>query len=239
MGKEETAADPVADEVSALESEMDQYLQAAIEHERSGRPIPLTINSAVKSLRHQISQVKENAALRAQLAELKRRTDQVSDPQNAIEATAYSNMDNQIETALQSLYGNTDANADVREAQFQSISRQIVTEIKDLKKNDPGMWDRIRRDRKAQVNLVNHFVKKTIPPKAREIMDADQIRRTPLTNDELMNAYREAKEQALKDPKAVQYASQIRQELLSRVMEKNMGGGSRNSRMGVNDLFES
>ncbi len=229
-GDDETAVDPVEQEVAALEAEMDEYLQAAIQHERAGKPIPLTINSAVKSLKHQIRYVRDNAAKDKELALLRAQVKQVQDPQTNIEHTAYSNIDSQIESALQGIYGQGDQYAQVREAQFRSVSSQIVAEIKDLKKNDPQMWARISRDRKAQVNLVNHFVKQTIPPKARAIMDQQVLMDTPLTNQELEAAFFQAKEKSLKDPDALRQMQEIRTELVGRMLEKNMGGGSK-SRM--------
>jgi hypothetical protein len=63
--------------------------------------------------------------------------------------------------------------------------------------------------------MVRHFVKQTIPPKAREILMEDQIRREPMTTDELWQAWREA--DGIEDFKEKQrIKSAIRQEIVGR-----------------------
>lgn len=235
-GEDGGEVDPVQSQVSALEAKMDEVLQIAIEAERAGKPIPMTVATAVDGLKSQIEFIKYKAAADAQIAELKAQYKQLSNPTNTIDQTAYSNMDSSIMTALNAIYGNAEEYEPVKSAQFDSISRQIISEIKDLKQNDPETWDKIRRSPKAQQNLVTHFVKKTIPPRARQIMEEDQIRREPMSYNELLNAFREAKELSAKDPKAQAYVSEIRQELLARMMEKNMPGTGQKTRM--SDLFQ-
>jgi len=237
-GEDSEPVDPVQSQVQALEAEMDKVLQIAIESERAGRPIPLTVSTAVNSLKAQIEHVKYRASADKKLADMEKQLKELSNPSKMIDQTAYNNMDSQIVTALNAIYGNGEDYDDVKSAQFSSISHQIISEIKDLRQNDPEMWDKIRRNPKAQANLVNHFVKKTIPPKARQIMEEDSIKKTPLGTDELLNAFREAKELAAKDPKAQAYVSEIRQELLSRMLERNMGGGSSSARTRMSDLFQ-
>jgi len=229
------AEDPVAQEIASLEAEMDQYLQAGIDAERRNQPIPLTVSNAVRSLKHQIAYAQDRSKNQAELLALREQVKQLSNPRNVIDQTAYNNMDSHIQSAIQTIFGTDDESADVRSAQFDAVSRQVINEIKNVQKTDPDLWDRIRRDQKAQRNMVNHFVQKSIPPRARQIMDNERIRTTPLTTNELMNAFREAKELALKDPAAARHVSEVRQELLARMMEKNMGGGSSQAR--INDLF--
>lgn len=238
MGDDGEPADPVQAQVSELEAKMDQVLQIAIESERAGKPIPLTVSTAVDALKAQIESVKYRAATDKKLAEMERRLADAANPSKAIDQTAYNNMDSNIQTALNAIYGNSDEYEEVKQAQFNSISSQIIAEIRDLQKNDPQMWDKIRRNPKAQQNLVTHFVKKTIPPRARQIMEEDNIKKTPMGTDELLNAFREAKELASKDPRAAAYVSEIRQELLARMMERNMGGGSSQQRTRMSDLFQ-
>jgi hypothetical protein len=238
MGDDGEPADPVQSQVAELEAKMDQVLQIAIESERNGRPIPLTVSTAVDALKAQIENVKYRAAAEKRLAEMEKQLKEVSNPSKVIDQTAYNNMDSSIQTALNAIYGTSDEYDEVKQAQFNSISSQIINEIRDLQKNDPQMWDKIRRNPKAQQNLVTHFVKKTIPPRARQIMEEDSIKKTPLGTDELLNAFREAKELAAKDPRAAAYVSEIRQELLGRMMERNMGGGSSQQRTRMSDLFQ-
>lgn len=222
----EPEADPVGDEVKQLEAEMDEYLSAAIEAERQGRPIPLTVNSAIKSLQHQIRYAKENSEMRKKLEALEGKLDQSSHPELGLDRQAYSNIDTQIESALSQIYGN---DPDVVDAQFDVVSKRVAREVTELQKEDPVAWRRIRKNPDAQRKLVNHFVQQHIPPRARQVLEEDHIRRTPMSADDLLQAFREAKEKAPTDPVAAKELSKIRQELLAARFSrdfKTRGGGS-------------
>lgn len=231
------AADPYESEKERLNQELDEYINAAMEHDRRGTPIPLTINNAVSNIKFQLRSLEKEKTYEEETKRLREEVKRLSNPGHSIDQTAFSNIDSHVINSLEQIYGPGDEYTDQKNAQFQAVTGQIANEIRDLKENDPQMWDRIRRDRNAQTKLVNHFVKKNIPPKARQIMEQDEIRRTPLGYDELVNAFREAKELAAegKDPKARQYVTQLRQELLSRVWEKNAGRGGR---VKSGDLFQ-
>lgn len=220
MGEEDNsqAPSPTEAKIQGLQAQMDQYIEAAIEAERAGRPIPLTVNSAVQSLKFQIETLQEREQYQREIAELKAKIDQTSNPANQIDQMAYSNIDSHLVSALSTIFGPEEDTS----AQFQAISNQIVKEIKDLKKSEPATWDRVRRDKSAQAKLVNYFVEKSIPPRARQLMRDDQIRREPISNDEMLNAYREAKELAAKgNGDARKHATELRQELLQRVLENS------------------
>lgn len=202
--------------ISAAEAQLDQYLAAAVEAERQKRPIPLTTNLAVQFFQQQIEMLKEKQTHQTELADMKRQLAALSNPERQIDVTAYSNIDTQVHTALQQVYGDNDDYAAQRTHQFDAITKQIGSEIKELKKDDPDLWDRIRRDPKSQAKLVRHFVEKNIPPRARQILEEDHVKKTPMTTNELMEAFREAKEK-IKDPRErEQITSRIRQELLAR-----------------------
>lgn len=222
-------ADPIDSEITQTESEMDEIIAAAMAAEKAGRPIPLTANTAIKSLQFKIQALKDKQVHQKEMADMKAQLARLNNPKTQIDTTAFSNMDSHLMSSLQTIFG---PNEDVG-PQFDAISNTLIAEIQDLKKNDPKMWDRISRDRQAQVKMVNYFVKKSIPPRARQIMEEDQIRRTPLSIGELQAAFTEAKEitNSEKDPRrreqAAKHMSSIRQEILSRLMTKAMGGASK------------
>lgn len=226
---EGTKADPVESEIADTEAELDKIIAIALESEKRGRPIPLTANTAIKSLQFKIQTLKNQQAKDRELADLKAQVARLTNPQTQIDTQAFSNMDNVLMNQLQTIYG---PNENVDHI-FDAVSKNIVAEIADLKRNDPKTWNQIARDRGAQQKLVTHFVKKAIPPRARQIMEEDQIRRTPLSTGELEAAFKEAKEawQSAKDPRKAEemkgHMSEIRRELLSRMMEKHMGHGSK------------
>lgn len=224
---QETEKSGVETEIESLQQQMDYYIQQAIEAERKGSPIPLTANLAVQSLKHRIEYLQERETHKKEMAELKRQLREQGDPARGVDQIAYSNIDSHLSSVLATIYGPDEDTSVQREA----ISKLIVNELKDLQKTEPQAWDRIRRDQTAQKKLVNHFAEKIIPPKARQILQTDEIRRTPIGTPELINAWREAKELAAKgDPQAKQYAEQIRSQILQRMAEKSMPGMGRGSR---------
>src|SRR5690606_33589360 len=101
----------------------------------------------------------------------------------------------------------------------------IVNEINRLKREDPGSWNRIRRNPRDQQAMVSHFVKLAIPPKARELMELDHIRSTDMSEAELMAAWQSAKEQYQKNPSP--HWEQVISDLRGELLQLAMPGGSR------------
>jgi hypothetical protein len=199
--------------IAQWESQLDHYMQAAIDAERRGQPIPLTTNLAIQLFQGKIEQERERETFAQELRELRRGLDQAKNPDTQVDNLAYQNLDTNVLQAMDILYGKSPS--DVKSYQFQAVTKALGAEIKDLKRNDPELWAEIRRDPSRQKRMVEHFVKQTIPPKAREILLEDQIRREPMTTDELFSAFREA--DAIDDPKERQrIKSAIRTEIVGR-----------------------
>lgn len=236
-GESAPKVDPVDARIESLKGQMDQYLEAAVQAEKAGRPIPLTVNSAINSLNFQIEALNEKREMQKVISELQGKVNQLGNPANSIDMQAYSNMDTHIISSLNTIFGQDASMSQIKGSQFEAISRQITREIGDLKKNDPDTWDQIRRDRTMQVKLVNHFVKQNIPPKARQLMEEDTIRKTPMETSELVSAFREAKElvQSNNTPKTRALVSELRQQVLERLWEKNAGQGT--ARVRASELF--
>ncbi|HBR25990.1 MAG TPA: hypothetical protein DD732_02950, partial [Rhizobiales bacterium] len=188
------AVDPADAKIAHYQQQIDQYVQAAITAERQGRPIPLTVNAAIESLQGLIAQTEENKILRERLGKMESQVARVSDPGHNINMQAYSSMDSQVINALNTVYGSGDEYSDVKTAQFEAVSKLIIKEVKELQTNEPDVWDRIRRNPVDQKKLVNHFVTQVMPPKARQLMQDDEVRRTPLTLQDLQQAWEESKD---------------------------------------------
>lgn len=204
--------------VAGFEAQLDHYMQAAIEAERRGQPIPLTTNLAIQLFQGKIEQARERENFIVELERLKRSQQRLDNPDVQIDNLTYQNLDTSVLQAMDTLYGKEPS--DVKSYQFQAITKAIGTEIKDLKRTDPDLWAEIRRDPNRQARMVQHFVKQTIPPKARAILQEDQIRREPMGTDELYAAFREA--DVIEDPKERQrIKTAIRQEIIGR----QFGGG--------------
>ncbi len=227
MGGDGEEVNETEQRIGTIDQQIDHLLDVAMEADRAGKPISVTAEIGLNALKFQKEVLPMLEQLRAQNASLEKQVKALSDPSMHIDNQAYSNFDNQIIQALDALYGPDDS--ETKELQFDAVSKRISKELKELKADDPSAWDRMRRDREAQLKLVNWAVKKQIPPKARQIMDDDKIMRTELTPDELMNAHREARAQG----KSAE-AETIRRKLLQGVLEKSMkpgkarfGGGER------------
>lgn len=224
--------DPYDKEIADLEAEMDQYLHAAIEAEKRGSPIPLTTKNGIDNLKNRIDFLQYKREMEKERQDLREQVKRLSNPSNTIDQQAYSNIDSHIVASLETIFGPQDTQ--VKEAQFYAISKQIADEVSAIQKQDPQLWDRIRRDHKAQVRLVNNFVKQNIPPKARELLEQDRVRRTPLSTNELLSAWKEAKELAKTDPGMMRTVQELREQLVGRLWEKNAG---KSSRVQMNDLY--
>lgn len=237
--KENNGPDPVDTEIKHYEELIDQYLGAAMEAERKGRPIPLTVKNAIESFQGHIKQLKVNKTQAAEIAELKKLVSQAVDPQTQIDNGAFASIDSMIVSSLNTLYGTDDPEKgdgsveQTKSEQFRAVARMIGSEIKSLRANDPDMWDRIRRSPQDQRKLVNHFVKRVIPPAAHKLMEEKQIQDTPITTGDLWAAFREAGE--IKDgaeKKRVRDA--IRQQLVQRMFQGKAEGGTRG---GLNQMY--
>lgn len=210
-GKEELS--PIDQKIASYEQQLEHYMQAAIEAERRGQPIPLTTNLAIQLFQGRIEQERERERFAQEIAALKRATAQANDPQTQIDNQTFQNLDSHVLNAMDTLYGK--APNDVKSYQFQAVTKALGAEIKDLKRNDPELWSEITRDPRRQERMVQHFVKQTIPPKAREILMEDQIRREPMTTAELYSAFRETAN--IEDPNERQRIRvAIRQEIVGR-----------------------
>ncbi len=228
-GEDENAVKKTATEsqIDELQNQLDALLDQAMEMDRKGQSIPITTNIGVQSLKFQIEALKQRDADRQEIEKLKAQLKDQTDPLRQVEQLAFTNMDSHLEQVLATIYGPKE---DVS-AQRQVISTAVTKELRDLRQKDPDTFGRLVRDQAAQKRLVNHFAERIIPPKAREILKQDEIRRTPLEMGELMQAFREAKDAAAKgDASAKEYVVQIRQQILERMSAKSLPGMGRGSR---------
>jgi hypothetical protein len=237
-GEEQAQLSEDDQEIAGHQAQIDEYIAAAIEAERRGKPIPLTINSAIKSAQAQIARIEQIKTMKGQIAALTGKVDKATDPSHSINAQAYSNFDSFAINALQQVYGTDPGMADVRDAQFGAVSKLIIGEIKAIQKEAPDMWDRIRRNPEDQKRLVTHYVKQVVPPRARELMEQDTIRKTPITLPDLKTAWDQAKE--IDDPQArAEIQAKLRPQMLEMIYSRsrNSRGQGENQRPGINDLF--
>jgi len=234
VGDESKAAeaDPADAKIAHYQQQIDQYIAAAVQAERQGRPIPLTVNAAIESLQGLIAQTEENKLLRERLGKMESQVARVSDPSHNINMAAYSSIDSQVQNALNTIYGSGDEYSDVKTAQFQAISNLIIKEVKELQSEEPDVWERSRRNPVDQKKLVNHFVKQVMPPKARQLMEEDDIRKTPLTLADLQQAWEESKD-LKNEAQRKEIQGQLRPQILEMVYSRSRKGGGKGGANGV------
>ena len=97
-------------------------------------------------------------------------------------------MDNMLQGMVEQVYGEQNA------GQYQAIAGAINQEIQRLQREDPENWAKVKRNPNFQKSMVNHFVQKAIPPRARQILHQEQIKSEPVTENELLAAMQEARE---------------------------------------------
>lgn len=216
--------DGKTENIRQWEGEIEEYLKVAIEAERRGKPIPVTINSAIRSLEGLIQKEREVIELRQKMGDLEKKVQRVSDPGVRTDEAAFTQMDGFIMNSLNTVFGAGDEYADQKRAQFRAIGQLVSEEIKHLQKDEPDVWDRIRRNPTDQRKMINHFVEQSIPPRARQMMEDDHIRRTPLTMRDLNQAWNEAKQ--IEDPRE---RSEVKAKLRPYILEEiAMKGRKRN-----------
>ena len=96
-------------------------------------------------------------------------------------------------------------------------SQKIINEVQRIQRERPDIWQQIRKNPEYQKRLVMHHVEQIIPPKARELLRNEKIQNTPMSNQDLWQAFREAGEKYKDNPTMRQkIQTSIRQEIISR-----------------------
>lgn len=211
-GKE---TDPDQAELHELESSLDELIEEFKKAEASGRPMPLTQKTSKKSLTAAINIKKREIELKKKIEAMETKVDLLTDPLYAKDQDTYKSLGKLLGKQMDQLYGPGFENEAQKKGMSDAVVEQVNVEINRLKKEDPDAWRRVQGDETLQKNLVNYYVERNIPPKARQIMEEQKLRDTPITDGQLHAAFKEAK--TLKDPKRrEEMTTKIRREILSR-----------------------
>lgn len=214
--KQEAAPDPVAD----LEEQMDYYLEQAMEAKSRGQPIPLTTNLALRFFQSQIENHKTQQALQAEIQRLKGGVDHATDPETPVNNMAYAHMENFLQQSLDSMYGVDEHSTGVKRNVYQGVVNMLQADLKELQKKAPHVWDQVRRNPQQLQQIVQKAVARLVPPKARSIIEQEQLQNTPMKEGELWAAFREAGE--IKDPaRRLEVRKAIRQDILDMQLNRN------------------
>lgn len=184
---------------------LDHYLQQALEAEKNGTPIPLTTNLAVKLYEEK----QRNKELQKRMGEIGKKVDAMENPSIVSDRQAFATIDSSLEQRLGEMYGDTGYAPQI----FTAAANLIVQEITRLKTDTPEVWDRIKKSPNHQRSMVDHFVGKVIPERAKQSMQREALANYEMSPQELMAAFKEAGE--IEDPKTRQKVREnVRQQLL-------------------------
>lgn len=206
--------DPIDQEISGYEQQLDYYLQEALEAEKMGQSIPLTTNLAVQLFQGKIAQAKERRNWEGKMQKLENQIRGLTDPNVTSDRQAYGNIDNFIINNVEMIYGSGQDTQQIRNVQFEAVARLVSDEIKRIKSQMPDVWDTIKRSPDKQKRLVGYFFEQNLPPAVRQRLETEKLQNTPMSQDELTQAFREADQ--IQDERTRNDVKQkIRQELLS------------------------
>lgn len=214
--------DDMKSELARIEAEENELYDAALKAEKAGKPISLTVKNGLRTLALEKRYLTDMKAMKEENAKLKEKAEAAADPQQAQMSLAYSNIDTLIERNLETIYGEGDEYEDVKSAQVNSITKLISKELLKQQQENPKVFQRIMRDKQAQSKLVAHFVELNMPPRVRQMLQEDEIRRTPTSTSDLVTTFREARD---KGDKAT--AAKLRTQLFERLYSKDAGKSSR------------
>ena len=200
-----------------IEAFLDPYLEESLaDQKRGGAGLPLTTKLAV----NQAELMKEVRELRKQLTEAKGKVDHQSDPTTQYDNQAYSTFDTSIMNGLEQIYGEpkTDIEAKHRNNLFQVIANSVSETVKEIRATDPRRWETIRRNPAAIRQIANSHVASLVPPKARQILEDQSIKDTPMSRADLKQAMIEADD--IKNPEQRRKVKEmIRQETLTHMYQ--------------------
>lgn len=171
----------------------DFYLQKHLEAERSGHGgLPLTATLATTLTEYmEDNETRFDEAMRT-IRQLEDTVRKLSDPTMRQADNAYAKMDGHIIEHIESLYGPGDDNFEIKSAQYDSIVKLMNKEITKLQREHPDLWEQIMRSDDKQRRLVRHVMERNLPPRARQILEEDMIKNSPMTMNDLWDAFREA-----------------------------------------------
>ncbi len=169
-------------------------LAAEMEQVSKDHGLPLTTKIGKEFATATKEMMAENDSLRQELDQIKESIKRQQNPAfQGLERAAFI-MEGMVEDALGQMYGQEDGSRPIRAAQFNAVTARINEEIKDLMKNDPDTLLKVQRNPKVMRNMVNHFMAEMLPPKVRGMMEDEQIRNTPMSQQELWQAFSEARD---------------------------------------------
>lgn len=200
--------DPEADVGKQGEQFLDMVLQAAMESEKAGTGgMPITVQLAA----HMVQMQKKFSEQQKVIDSLNGKVKQQTDPRFEIENRAAMNLDTMVGQMVGNIYGKENPHM------FQAITGKMLEDIKQLRSSNPAKWMEIARNPEHQKQVAQYYVEQFVPPKAREILHHQKVMDTPMTMQELMEAYQQADEAYKDNP---QEGRRIKEKIRHQILEQ-------------------
>ena len=162
----------------------DEMLDQLLEAEKSGKSLPMTARlAAVLASNEKTTKTQE-----ATIAELKKRIDQLQNPQTHINTQTYAQLDNLVSSNLEKVFGEVDQHI------YNAVSVKIADTLKELQKSYPDQWKDIQRNDGARTKLVSWAIQSMVPPSAKKLVMDKYEESQPLTDADFQRAFDEAKQ---------------------------------------------
>jgi len=205
----------------------DDVLDAFIEAEKAGKPMPLTGKLATVLAENQKRTIELEKLVRKQSEVIEK----LQNPASAANQRAFAAMDDAITTTLEGMYG------EVPVAFHDAVSSEVESVIRTLMKEAPEKWEQIRRSEQFQKRLVAHCAQKLVPPKARQVMLEKHETERPTTAQDFTQAIQELEQlKALaaqgRSPYSPAQLKQMETELRQKAWEFKYNGSQRYNQPG-------
>lgn len=201
--EESSNSSPEDEAISYLKKEEEQAIAAFLDMQAKGINIPHTAKARLDSIKNAIDHLSYKAATDKRIAQLEAKLTREVDPNVEADKDAFRSMNNHLTQQVEALYGEADEDV------IKAASDKINKEISRLKSADPSTWVKIVRSDGLKKQMVSHFLKKVIPPRAMHMLEQEKIQNTPLTREDIDAARKEAWEKYRENPTT-----------LSRIMKK-------------------
>lgn len=205
----------------------DDVLRTALEAEKAGQPIPLTLKISTELLQAQ----KQNAAMMKELAELKQRENIKSNPEFQMNQAAFTQIDQYMAQTLDSAFeGN------IPKQIAMAVTQDLVEKITEEQRTNPQRWNKIRSSPQMMQQIVQNAVGQFIPPRARAIAEQYQTENQQYTAEDALTAINEAKEmmnrrEVQENPALMRKLSQAMEKSREMYWETMIPGQNRRSRV--------
>lgn len=205
----------------------DDVLKAALEAEKQGQGMPLTLKISNKLL----EQTQNNAKLLQEIEQLKAKENLRSNPQFQMDQAAYNHIDQFMAQELERSYdGATPKHV------AAAVTSDLVERIRYTQQNEPELWQKVRSNPDLMRQVVQRAVAQSIPPEARRVVQEQYLNNQTYSPDDMRTAIREAQEMLARpeianNPKATAKLHESIEKSRQMLWESMLPGQNRRSRV--------